>query len=282
MFEVWTRAELRAEGINRREINQALVDRVLIRVRKGHYVRGDAPDALIRAGRVGGRLGCVSLLAECGVFVFDHSVTHVHMERGDSRMRAPVGKRHLAARSQRRRVVLHWRALVEPPGSGAVDVVDAVAHAVRCQEPRYAIATLDSALNTGCLSAEGLERVFDVLPSRYRVLRGFVDARAQAGTETLVRLMLLRMGCAVDLQVGFAGVGAVDLVVDGWLVVECDSKQFHSSWEQQLKDYRRDRALAALGYSVLRLTAEDILYRPEIVLAALRGLVTRVREHAAA
>lgn len=72
-------------------------------------------------------------------------------------------------------------------------------------------------------------------------------------------------------------VGHVDLLVDGWLVVECDSREFHSSWEQQRKDYRRDRALAALGYSVLRLTAEDVLYHPELVVAGLRGLIERYR-----
>lgn len=277
MYEVWTRAELRAQGSSDRDIRLAVADRAIVRVRKGHYVSGQAPDALIRAARVGGRLGCVSLLAEHGVFVFEHADVHVHMERGDSRMRAPVGRRPLKVRAHRRGVVLHWRRLLDPPGSGAVEIVDAVAHAVRCQEPRYAIGTLDSALNKGYLDMDDLDRVFATLPARFRVLRRFVDARAQAGTESLVRLMLLRMGCAVELQVGFAGVGFVDLLVDGWLVVECDSKQYHGDWEQQRKDYQRDRALAALGYCVLRLTAEDILYRPDDVLAALRGLVMGAR-----
>lgn len=277
MYEIWTCAELRAQGASRRDIRQALANETLIRARKGHYVAGDAPAALVRAARVGGRIGCVTLLAEHGVFVFDHTDLHVHMERGDSRMRSSVTRVPLTARPDRRGVVLHWRRLIEPPGSGSVDIVDAVAHAVRCQEPKYAIATIDSALNTGCLAVEELDRVFGALPARFRVLRAFIDGRAQAGTETLVRLTLLRMGCSVELQVSFPDVGYVDLVVDGWLVIECDSKQFHSGWEQRRKDYRRDRALAALGYCVLRLTAEDILYRPEVVLAALRGLLGRGR-----
>jgi very-short-patch-repair endonuclease len=65
----------------------------------------------------------------------------------------------------------------------------------------------------------------------------------------------------------------VDLLVDGWLVIECDSREFHSSWEQQLADRTRDLALAARGYSCLRLTAAQVMYRPEEVLAPLRGLV---------
>jgi len=244
-----------------------------VRARKGHYVRGDAPEALARAARVGGRLGCVSLLAECGVFVADGSTLHVHMERGDSRMRSSAGTGSLSPRAHRRGVVLHWHALVEPPASGAVDVVDAVIHAIRCQEARFAVATLDSVLHLGLLAVEQLDQVFDAVPERFRVLRPFIDSRAEAGTETLVRLMLRRWGCAVEPQVRIDGVGRVDLLVDGWLVVECDSKQFHSDWRQQREDYRRDRALAALGYFRLRLTAEDILYRPQEVAEALRGLL---------
>ena len=94
-----------------------------------------------------------------------------------------------------------------------------------------------------------------------------------------MRLLLLRLGCAVDLQVPIVGVGFVDLVVDGWLVIECDSKAHHSSWEQQLKDYRRDLELARQGYCVLRLTAEDILYREQDVFAALTGLLRRGPVH---
>ena len=85
--------------------------------------------------------------------------------------------------------------------------------------------------------------------------------------------LLRRWGCDVDLQVSIDGVGRVDLLVNGWLIIECDSKQFHSDWNQQRVDYQRDRALAALGFTVLRLTAEDILYRFEDVASALRGLI---------
>ena len=58
-------------------------------------------------------------------------------------------------------------------------------------------------------------------------------------------------------------------------MVECDSKEFHESWEQQVKDRNRDLALAALGYATLRLTAAQIMYRPDEVLAALAGSSSR-------
>jgi very-short-patch-repair endonuclease len=273
MLDVLSRAELRAQGMTERGIRAAVRGGVLVRARRDCYLGADAPPELVRAVRVGGRLGCVSLLALHGVFVFDHSALHVHMERGDSRMRDADSAAPLPARRARRAVTLHWHRLTQPASAGCVDIVDALIAAVRCQSPRNAIATLDSALHLGLADADRLDEVFGALPRRFRILRSFLDGRAESGTETLVRLMLWKLGCRVDLQVPFRGVGFVDLLVDGWLVVECDSREFHSSWEQQRKDYVRDRRLAAEGYCVLRLSAEDILYRPEVVVEALRGLV---------
>lgn len=273
MFDVWTRSELIGSGMKPRDISAAIRSGALVRSRQDRYLAREAPPRLIEAVRVGGRLGCISLLAVLGVFVFDSSTLHVHMARGASRMRSSESReRRLPVRGSRRGVVLHWHPLIDEPTSGCVGAIDALIHAVRCQGPRHAIATLDSALNLGLITVGQLADVFAGLPRRFRVLRGFVDGRAQSGPETLVRLMALSLGCAVELQVRFDGVGFVDLVLDGWLVVECDSKEFHSSWQQQLVDYRRDRLLAQRGFSVLRLTAADILYEPETVLASLKGL----------
>ena len=272
MFDVWTTAELRTAGLSARDVGRAVASGKLIRVRKGHYVVGDAPTGLQVAARIGGRWGCTSLLAALGVFVFDSSRVHVHMERGDSRMRGVSGTR-LEPAASRRGVVLHWQRFVGSPGSGAVDVQDALLQAIRCQSARHAVATIDSALHLGLISGEDLADLFSCLPKRYCALRSLVDGRAESGPETLVRLMVRGLGHTVELQVTVSGVGRVDLLVDGWLVVECDSREFHSSWDQQRTDFRRGRQLASLGYCILRLTAEDILYHPELVLAALRGLL---------
>jgi very-short-patch-repair endonuclease len=274
MLEVWTRAELIGTGMRGRDITDAVYLGALIRARRDRYVSGDSPERFVEAVRVGGRLACTSLLAAHGVFVFDASVLHVHMVRGASRMRSPKSRRRrLEPRGDARRPVLHWHPLRDAPGAGCVGIVDALIHAVRCQSPRHAIATLDNAVHLGLITVDELTDVFAALPQRFSILLRFIDGRAEAGTETLVRLMAIGLGCSVQLQVRFDGVGRVDLVIDGWLVVECDSKEFHSSWEQQLKDYKRDRALAQRGYCVLRLTAADILYHSEDVLAALRGLI---------
>ncbi|MEU1972807.1 hypothetical protein ABZ477_14205 [Microbacterium sp. NPDC019599] len=147
-----------------------------------------------------------------------------------------------------------------------------MAQSTACQTPRAAVATLDSALHLGLIRPEDLDEIFSAVPARRRVLRNFIDGRAESGPETLVRLMALALGFDVEVQVHIRTVGRVDLVLDGWLVVECDSEKFHSGWASQKADRRRDLALAALGYSSVRPIAEDIFFHPEVVVNALRGL----------
>ncbi|MDF2555260.1 MAG: hypothetical protein K0R60_1155 [Microbacterium sp.] len=274
--EVLTRAQLMAGGLSRRGLVRALNEGVIVRARRDQYVSAAAPSAVVQAVRIGGRVTCLSLLQLLGVFVFANDVVHVHIPRGASRLRSPESvAKPLGARGGRRRARLHWWPLsVMPPAhSACTDIVDALAHAVRCQPPRQAIATLDSALNKGLIGFADVEALFALLPRKYRVLQSLIDGRAQAGTETLMRLMVRRLGHEAVPQVHFARVGFVDLVVDGWLVVECDSRAFHSDWAQQVKDRARDLELAKLGYVTLRFTAAQILYQPDDVLAALRGML---------
>jgi hypothetical protein len=208
------------------------------------------------------------------VFVLTNTRLHVHLDRRMSRMRAPHDSSQRLNLDQLHRTRLHWFSPWQPAEAATcVSILLALAHAVVCQPPRAAIASIDSALNKGLIREEHVATIFGALPAKYRVLARLVDGRAQSGPETLVRLMLIGLGCVVDLQVRFEGVGFVDIVADGWLVVECDSRQHHSSWEQQVKDYTRDLKLAQRGSSVLRLTARDIMEHPEEVLAALRGLI---------
>lgn len=268
-------ADLRALGLSERGIARLVRDGVLIRVRVGSYIRADSHPHAVQALRVGGRLACVSELDQRGVFVHggaedsvgEPSRVHVQLELNASRLGSRTDKRGALR--------LHWVTLRRGvhPSSASVDLFDALVQSAACQSPRAFIASVDSALHLKLLHADDVEALFAALPRRLRRLRGLVDGRAESGTETLVRLMLRALGRRAELQVVIRGVGRVDLVVDGWLVIECDSKAFHSSWEQQREDRRRDQALAALGYVVYRPIAEDILYHPEAVVAALKGLL---------
>ena len=258
------RSDLAAAGWTDRSLRKAVVDGRLLRPRSGVYLLPHTPQDTIDACRLGGRLACTSALAQLDVFVLEPGVLHVHLPANSSRPR-PVA----------RRIRRHWGRLhlTPHPRSTCVEPFDAVIQAVRCQPARGALATLDSALHLGVLRLDELDELFRILPQRHAVLRKLIDSRAESGPETLVRLMLRTLGATFDVQVKISGVGRVDFVVDGWLIVECDSRGFHATWEEQRRDRRRDQAAAALGYATYRPIAEDIMWHPGDVRAALEGLL---------
>ncbi|QAY60576.1 DUF559 domain-containing protein [Microbacterium protaetiae] len=257
-----SRAALIDEGIRARHIAHLVANGELIRLRNGRYVKTGMSVDLVRAGRLGARLDCISLLRAIGIFVHTHDRLHVQVEHGSTRLPAPDES-----------VVRHWRRSSRDRGHLTADVVEALAQSFRCQSLREAIATLDSAWHHGVVDEEKVKRVFDLLPRRYRRLRALLDRRAESGPESLMRLMLRGLGCHVDVQVEIRGVGRVDFVVDGWLIVECDSKKYHEGWDNEKRDRRRDFAAAAQGYVTIRPIAEDILYNPEKVLAMLKQVL---------
>lgn len=261
-FAVFGYRDLRREGLTRAQINAQLDAGTLLRVRRDRYLAGHAPASLHESVGYGGRLDCVSLLRELGVFVLAKERLHVQVERGSARL--PPRPPHVAA---------HWRVSDATRRHPAVPVLEALAQAVRCQDPRAAVATLDSALHLGFLRFDQLDELFARLPTRYRALRGLLDPRSESGPESLLRLILRQLGCVFDIQVHVRGVGRVDFLANGWLIIECDSRAFHSDWMQHREDRRRDRAAAEAGYVTLRVMAEDILYRPETVTAAIRGVL---------
>ena len=254
---------LRSRGITQRQLGELTGSGRLLRVRRGRYVDPRLSPLLISAAALGARLDCISLLSALGVFVRECAEVHVQLEMGASRV-PPRGSH----------VIGHWRRSSRGACDLAADLIEALAQACRCQSPRDAIATLDSAWHHGLIDEEGVAAVFARLPRRFRRLRPLLDKSAESGPETLVRLMLRMLGCRVETQVEIEGVGRVDLLVDGWLIVECDSRAHHSSWQERKRDMRRDLAAAARGYTTVRPLAEDILTIPEQTQELLKRVIS--------
>lgn len=258
-------AALADRGFGRYRIACLVADGRLLRLRKGKYLSEDAHPDLVAAGRLGGRLDCVSLLSAVGIFVRE-KVAGMHLQFTPGTTRLP--RRPPA-------VTAHWRHTQQPPAALAANLNEALAQACRCLSPRDAVAALDSAWHHGLIDEADLAEIFARLPHRFRSLRRLLDPRSESGAETLMRLLLRGLGCHVEVQVKIAGVGRVDLVVDGWLIVECDSKAYHEGWSAQKRDRRRDLAAAALGYTTVRPLAEDIYYRYDDVLATMKAIIAR-------
>ena len=80
----------------------------------------------------------------------------------------------------------------------------------------------------------------------------------------------------VVLGTDIAPIGRVDLVYrDARLVVEADSRRHHSSWLDTEADRRRDAALFAAGWCVLRVTWDQLVHSPAEAAAAVRGALGR-------
>lgn len=169
---------------------------------------------------------------------------------------------------------MHWNdAFDAGTPLHAVSLIDAVGESIRCQEPRASLATLDSLLHHRLLGMNDLVELFSTLPSRFRALLGLVDASAESGPETFMRLILRTLGVPFESQVHIRGVGRVDFVVDGWLIIECDSREFHAGWDAQATDRRRDITAARSGYVTVRPLAADIMDRADSVREALRDVI---------
>ena len=202
----------------------------------------DANPEGIRALSLRGMLGGESALRSYGVWVSHDTGLCIATTRTASR-RLPLNDRQYRV----------WREFGES-GHGEhatwrVGVVEALAQALpRITDTPHAVATLDSALHLGQVSPAELQQLMQRMPRRIRRLRRQLDAAAESGLETLLRLAIIEEGWRVESQVRIDGVGRVDLLVDGWLVIEADGSKWHDGHEAIERDRKRNAALVLRGY----------------------------------
>jgi hypothetical protein len=272
---------LLADGATWRSLTGAVRNGLLVRARRGHYALPDVDRHCLEAVRLGGRLACVSAAADGGVFALDSRFAHVHVAPKASRLRAPHNRFERLTTTNRDGVELHWDLLVNPTDGTEyrVGLVDALIQIVRCQSPRFALASLDNALHLRLIPNGALTEVFAAVPHELHYLRSLIDARSESGQESVLRFIVRQAGYDFEIQVSIDGVGRVDMVIEGCLVVEADSKEFHEGWAAQVRDRKRDCDLAALQYMSHRALYRDIIFNPERVLAAIAGLLAANRNY---
>ena len=160
-----------------------------------------------------------------------------------------------------------------------VGINDAVVHAIRCHMPWHAIATLDSVLHQGILSLDGLSALFRQLPDAHFAVLGTLDGRAEAGQESILRLLMWQLGLHCDVQVTISGVGRVDLIVEGILILEADSRLAHDGWELLVRDRNRAIDSARQGYLTLRPAYQRTMFDPTAVHEAVVALLDVWNHH---
>ena len=158
---------------------------------------------------------------------------------------SPTASRLPQARPGERRVWIRQRF---PDGSARrwrVSALDALLQHASIVDRPTLIASVDSALYHHRLSASGLALLIDALPERLRGIQRDVDGRSMSGTEWKLRVACVSAGLRVEPRASIARVGLVDLLVDGWPIVEVDSREFHDGPTQQHTDKARDEVILA-------------------------------------
>lgn len=148
-----------------------------------------------------------------------------------------------------------------------------------CMPLKVSLPMLDAARNRGLYDTSTL--TIPPTGSRLPHLRealSFSSDRARSILETVARLQLIDMGLTPQVGVWIEGVGEVDMIILGFIVIEVDGWAFHSSKEQREKDLKRDRELLRRGFIVLRFTYDDVMngdFAREVPVSAtaLRRLV---------
>lgn len=148
-------------------------------------------------------------------------------------------------------------------------------HAGHCLRTVEVAILLESAIEQRALTLEEAREIVDRLPFHRRRALSRIRADAGSGTETMMRWWLETLHIGVRSQVWIPGVGRVDLLVGSGLVIECDSRSFHDNPEQYREDRRRDLLLRSLGYTVVRLTWEQVFCRTQETLGHLRVMLRR-------
>ena len=152
--------------------------------------------------------------------------------------------------------------------------------------PRRLARSVDAALAARRVSVPELCVVLDDLAERGRAgtarLRTVVEERLDGHQRPMTELESLFLElvndhglpqpeCQVSLSGRMGWIGDVDFAWrDLRLVVETDGGAFHESITDRENDERRDRALEANGWIVLRFNWNDITKRPTSVVRTLK------------
>jgi very-short-patch-repair endonuclease len=257
----------RSLGATRSDLSRAVAVGAIERVRNGVYALGASPDVCAAAAH-GGEVACVSALRAYGVWVLEDS----------SRLHVWIGPNARAHAHDDCRCVPHRDA--GRSAFGIMSVVHALVQVAACCGSECFFVAFESAWRLGLLSATDRAEIRRLVSARYRWLVDLARPDADSGLESLLRLRLHRLGVLLECQVRIAGVGIVDFLLDGCLVIEVDGRDNHDGPSLRHKDLVRDAEAAAQGYETLRFDYPLIVHDWPRVERAILARLAVVRRRA--
>lgn len=148
---------------------------------------------------------------------------------------------------------------------------------MRCLPEIEALVIAESAVVRQELEvAELLSRFAGEADRRIRRLINLIEPSSESPMESLARVLMLGAGLRVEVQKAIYGVGRVDFLVEGVLVVEIDGYEFHSSKAQFDNDRRRLNQLSSRGIPLLRFSGRQLKLAPEQFLEQIRAALSQI------
>lgn len=267
-----TRADLRAAGYTVARIRTEIALGLLERVIRGWYCRPGADRGAVRALRLGGRLSCVSALKLLGAWVPPDLGTHVGFPSHASGRRMRNGRASLP-----QDVVAHWHPKAAATGSAfaVTPLARCIEDLLVCQPPHIVVAVLDSLLHERLIQRNRLDALILAGPQRMRFIADHLHAASESGIESIVRFRLAVAGFTVDVQVLFREQYRLDLVIDGWLVLEIDGREAHTRRGAFTKDRVRAATIMRDGRMVLQFAYATVMHDWDFVLASVRDVMAQ-------
>ncbi len=251
--------QILAAGATEYSVRAAVSRGLLLRPHPGVVAVPLAESAVITARIQGGAMSCVSAARHHRLWVLHPPEgIHVSCPRGNP---APG-------------VVIHRAAARKYPYLPVTNLVQTLLDAVHCLPEPDALVLLQSAIGQGSTTAAFLRtKLTGNRNGRVRNLLSYTTPRADSVPEILARRILMDSGYRFESYVWIPGIGEVDFLVEGILILEVDGEH-HREKRQFKKDRRRDNRAAVDGYRVLRFVYEDIVYKPQEVVRLIQAVLT--------
>lgn len=259
---VLLRRDVLAAGATDVDLRRALRSGKVLRLERGLLAVADAESDLVEAGRARGLLTCVSAAPMYRLWQLQApSMPHYWHSNGRSAVRC----------------VSHRLALTHAPRHRTLAALpDVLLHALLCLPELESLVMVECAYNRGDIDLPYLFRhLAGKRCGRARRVLSRVEHGADSLLETLARVLFRDAGITTETQVWIPGIGRVDFLLEGFLIVEIDGLAFHLDARQFKKDRRRDNSAILQGMPVLRFFYDDVVHAPEGVLSQVRAVLAR-------
>lgn len=250
--------QLRKAGFNRAGVRQAVDLGLVISIRRGIYAVPEG-GILTPALAAGGRLTCLSAAPVYQLWTLAEA-TSVHLCRSH-----PAKTPGMTDHGRPKHDAHSWLPVVGLP--------DVLLHALHCLPAFEALVMVQSAVGSGSISLDFLySKCCGRRNGRVRSTLDLVIPRADSLLEVLANTHFIRAGLRVKRHVVIPGVGEVDFLVEDLIVVETDGAT-HFEPKSIKRDQRRNNRSILGGYLVLRYYYDDVVYRPEAMVAEVLAVL---------